>query len=77
MNDIFNVVALGPAAGVGYAPFVIKHFDLCFSEFPHHFQKLVWFDAGIGVGLAKRNNPLRNMSRALKHFFEKNFRIGF
>ena len=77
MDDIFNVVALRPAADIVNCPAVLDHFDLGFAVFAHHCQKLVCFYSSIGVRLTKRDDPLRNVTGFLKHLLNKDFGVCF
>ena len=77
MNDIFNVVALGPAADIVDRPAMLDHLDLRFAVLAHNFEKLFCLDASVGMGLAERDNPLRNVPGFLKHFLDEYFGIGF
>ena len=41
MNDIFDVVALGPAADIVDCPAVLDHLDLGFAILSHYRKKFV------------------------------------
>lgn len=77
MNDVFNVVALGTTADIVDRPTMLNHFHLGLAVLSHYCQKLFRFDSSVWVGLAKRDDPLRNMPGPLKHFLYKDFGVGF
>src|SRR3989344_4744344 len=77
MSDIFYVVALGPAADIIDRPAMLDHLDLRFAVLAHNFEKLFCLDASVGMGLAERYNPLRNVPSFFKHLFDKYFGVGF
>src|SRR3989338_6243905 len=77
MNDIFDVVALGPAADIVDRPAMLDHLDLRFAVLAYNFEKLFCLDTSVGMGLAERDNPLRNVPSFFKHLFDEYFGIGF